>query len=615
MSDLTSPTKKLIRSGDKQHKAELAKIRLNCAHEYVGDGSNRERYAVNGELFEVVPTPKRGSHGFDPFNWEKKDDISIYYQGDGKRTAPDSIMVVRESDGDEQFVRRSRDRGGNFVYRFSCEYTKSDFENILEKKFWLESHKPEVYTVQGLPKDLTVNVYSPHQWKLSVSFPPFRKLEVGYKLNKDNGEKFRKKKEITDQGEAEYLERIHYDEQEYPSSDRDKRFIEIEKLDEHSSDSFFKRKLTVGKVGAITLEKDGKSLIPDALVWFESIIVTAAEIYKIFRKIKDQVPSIGWYFDFELQLMQGIFNMEWGWKEYSDHRAYFNTLYQFNVEIFYLSFEIGAGVSGLGSKAQVYANLAGSISTSQSANKLGTLQGNGRNAPDDVEKISVDFEGLIEGALGIRVEVGAYVKLLSAKGEAKTGVKADGLIDWDIKKGVSVHGKVSWTGAKVVLEYGIGKGGAIKSGKKTFVLAEPEELKRFDWPEPAKKYNPPTVTDDRLHQILKKRLNAGFNIRVILPGKRFYLDTHYKNDDIANFLLQKIRSRKDIMQDEKTMEGLAHDLRGNLDLMGKRKMRRDWVHIDHLLDFIHNGEMDKILDNYIDPCLILKNQMGSAAIE
>jgi hypothetical protein len=58
--------------------------------------------------------------------------------------------------------------------------------------------------------------------------------------------------------------------------------------------------------------------------------------------------------------MQGMIEMEWGWKEYIDHRAFFGASLNVNFELININCEIGFGIEGFGSEVQLYFAVEGS---------------------------------------------------------------------------------------------------------------------------------------------------------------------------------------------------------------------------------------------------------------
>ncbi len=565
-----------IRTG-KNHIQRIAILRLDCDHTY----EDRQRVAEDGQLFEIVPD----------FDKKNTDEVKIYYQGD-KNPPPESLTVIRKRDNvQEQIKGVWPGYGGKFKkYEFKGLYAKPDTLNPLKKEFWKNISEPEEYQVKGLPKDLKVCVYHPHKWKIEIKFPPMRGIKEGYKLEKNTSK--------TDNTEKSFLKA--------EKNRTDTRGI----LSTESSSSVtatpggigasYKEDTTVGKrVKAITLERDSVSVDIDVLKWIGAVIEIANKTYGIIKEIKDSVPKIGWYCDFDLQFMQGTIIFEWGWKEYKDHRAYYWISSTLNFEFISIRCELGAGVSGYSFKAQAYVFVSGAVSAAARFERI---------SPDTDLQFSLPITGLIEGGFGARCEAG--FSLIVLKGEAKTGFQIEAKLKINSEKGFSVDGTLEWTGAKLTLEGSVGIGSVNGTKKKEFTLLDKQTIGSFYWPE-EKQYNPKTITDDRLKTILTDKLCEGLNVKVRLPsGSLFVPDIIHSTEQIADDLVRMIRIRKDIRKDEKSMEGLAHDIRASLNNLNVERFGRDYIHLDRFQFFLFEGELKRILDKYIDPCLEIQKRLS-----
>lgn len=166
------------------------------------------------------------------------------------------------------------------------------------------------------------------------------------------------------------------------------------------------------KVG-ITVKKDNDHWSCDLL----SVVNTAITIYqKIeeFKKILEDVPKIGWYFDWELEVLQGKFSAAWGWKEYTNHRAYFNLSLDSKITVFGIKGELGFGVSGFSFKLQAFASIGGSLS-------LGLNGTNNKPLKEGTPlAITAVMEGEIEFTVGARFEALYMVKM---EATLKSGIK------------------------------------------------------------------------------------------------------------------------------------------------------------------------------------------------
>ena len=93
-------------------------------------------------------------------------------------------------------------------------------------------------------------------------------------------------------------------------------------------------------------------------------------------------------------------------------------------------------------------------------------------------------------------------------------------------------------------------------------------------------------------------------MRVVTPsGQMFVSDKEWTADEIAEKLTAIFYGRGDILRDTRLIEGLAHDIRQRLDVLGKKDWSRDWVDDKTFLNFVNKEALDVIITaSYIDPC-------------
>ena len=189
---------------------------------------------------------------------------------------------------------------GKGNYEISLEYrgrkTINDgvgLANIWDA-IWTYGQPPTNYTIKGMPTGgLPVKVYNPDQYKLIINIPIFEGYSVGAKLG-----------------------------------------VEAESQAQSDGDSG-------GFDSPIKLERNNSSLKIDALDSLAAIINIAVSVYNIIETIKDNVPKVGWYADFGLQFFQGTFELEWGWKEYTDNTVYYSSAAKINLNLLSGFLEIG----------------------------------------------------------------------------------------------------------------------------------------------------------------------------------------------------------------------------------------------------------------------------------
>jgi hypothetical protein len=156
-----------------------------------------------------------------------------------------------------------------------------------------------------------------------------------------------------------------------------------------------------------------------------SVVVTGiaiAQKLEEFKKILEDIPKIGWYFDWEVELLQGSVSLSGGWKEYTDHRAYFGFTLSGNVKLLGLKGELGFGVSGFSIKIQAFASLGGTISMTLSGSNTKPFE------EGQIAQIKAALEGGIEFTIGARFEALYMVKM---EATIKSGILAAGALKND----------------------------------------------------------------------------------------------------------------------------------------------------------------------------------------
>jgi len=511
-------------------KEKIRDLIVFCKHDIDG----RQRCVHGGEQIEVVADAG-----------EMEDEITILYRDDSD--PPPAQLDVSWHNGSLKAAKTGTEGAGYANYKFKAKYPDWKKSSIISSEFWSQINKGTPIQVSGIPESVSIIHYSPHKWKLEVMIPQLRGLKMGSRL-----------------GDGQVSQR-------YAAMDRPKGTFEESK-------------------DIVKLSRDGNKIALERgdIESFLQIYKYAVAVYDFIRTIKDNVPKVGWYADFELQLLQGPVAAEWGWKEFDDHRAFLWYSVGVEVTIFSVQFELGVGLQITGFKAQLFAQLSGSVG----AKLVGE-----RTSPDNDVQIQATYDRRITGALGVRFEAGEVVKL-EGKGETAIGVSGD--ITWESSKGLSGGIKGYWTGITTSYTFSVKHGalGYERSGQKRLVDEATIGEKR--WPE-KEKYNPEYVTRDRIKSIVSDKLTQGWNVRVFTPSDAWYKpDTGWSIDQIAERLAAKIDARADIRRDAKSIEGLAHDIRQRLDVLGER-WGRDYIEAARFESFV-NGELDAMMTaTYIDP--------------
>jgi hypothetical protein len=276
-------------------------------------------------------------------------------------------------------------------------------------------------------------------------------------------------------------------------------------------------------------------------------------------------------------------------KEYSDHRTYLAIKGNFDLVLFSMSVEVGVGVEGCGFKAQIYAKLEGSLTLSLAVERI---------APGAAVSLQVPLTLAVQGTVGARFEAGNFVKIDAS---FSTAVEVNGTFQLHMEEGASLSGSMKWTGIAGKVTASVGTGGAMGSYVSQQTLVGEKDLGSFKWPD--KPYTPPYAGRATIKSTILDKITEGWDVRVITPsGSMFEADQALTNDQIAEKLTARIDRRTDIRRDAKSIEGLAHDIRQRLDILGKRDWSRDWIDSKDFDKFV-NTDLDAIMTaSYIDPC-------------
>ncbi|HRI70097.1 MAG TPA: pesticin C-terminus-like muramidase, partial [Polyangium sp.] len=320
----TSDDKKAEEQSTTTPAQKFSEFIFLCGHE----PDNHQRAAKNQNRFEVVQDVSKG-----------KDSITLLHR-DSEKPSPDKLTVTCRSE--KSTVSAAHQSNGYAQYEFDAPFKGAQVKNILEGTFWKNFALPTEYVVEGLSKPLTVASYRPNKLKISISLPTFRGFTAGAKLEKDT--------EVMRKPGAETR-------------------VKSEKCTPKYDETGWKegggiKNLTVPK--GITIALDDRSLGTEgtAKESLLGIVNLVRQVSEIMTAVQDKVPKVGWYADFNVQVMQGKLCAEWQMKEYSDHRSYLAAKLSAEMVLFSVSIEVGVGVSGCGFKVQIFAKIEGSLSMS-----------------------------------------------------------------------------------------------------------------------------------------------------------------------------------------------------------------------------------------------------------
>jgi hypothetical protein len=428
-------------------------------------------------------------------------------------------------------------------------------------------------------------------FKLQIKFPPFRKWSGGTKVESEasqfiNEVKNRQRKTAS-----------HFE-------------YKTEKEGWHLN----KWPKPLSSDAPVTFVRNGAEVKVAFLKTVGTVVALENQLSVILSLIQKNVPKVGWYFEWENQLFQGTFVVEWGWKEYKDHRAYYYVGAMIDMKLIDLHMEIGVGISGFAYAIQIFGALTGGVTLSVKIS---------RHSPDGEAEFSLPFGAEIVGSLGARAQAGCFVKL---EGTVETGIKLeDGALKFNQNEGWSIGFAIKWSGITGKLKVSAGpakKEGVDEDGQEKLDLHNaPKEMNdnksqtfereiigssdlgKWRWPDAKAEYNPPVIPREVLHKMMVKMLTEGDDIRVKV-GREFMLNQYMDMKKVANEIENEIHARADIRKDPRTAEAMVFDIRKRLEILIHEKdsgMRFPHMESDRFDLFLKGGEMKGILDRYIDP--------------
>lgn len=513
--------------------------RIECGHHA---SSAARAIFERGTTIQVVPSVS----GSAPY----KDRVLLNWRDDYLGSMPGSL-VVRSPGQPESEARKTGSDGPYSTYTLDAVYRGN---SDIQRAFWLPAYWTDFrertdYTISPGPQTINVQVFHPHKYKFELKLPPWATFKDGHKWNAPDGagvKALAKPQQLKHELEIE-------DTTWKPSS------LTITGSDGKTSQ----------KLDSVKLTRDGRGMSLDALHFIGKLLKFQAsfrDLLQALKKFKDYAPQMGWYVDVEVQLMQGALAAEWYYKEHTDHRVFQYLDVNVSMKIFEIKFEAGFGVGAFSFKLQVFASITGELSVE------GGLK---RDDPD--AGLGVTFPkiaGKITGALGARLEGGAFFKF-EAKGE--TAIEAEIVVGFNQRNSpMTFDARARWTGVEFTAEGSVGIWGIGGTRKVKCTAVEPSSWIGLELPA-EQPYVPPTISKARIEQILLSHITSGWNVRVIRPsGSWMVRDDHWEPAQIAAAIADEIAKEAAFDRTEKTVEGMAHAVRGDLDAMGSR-WGRDWI--------------------------------------
>jgi len=125
-------------------------------------------------------------------------------------------------------------------------------------------------------------------------------------------------------------------------------------------------------------------------------------------------------------------------------------------------------------------------------------------------------------------------------------------------------------------------------------------------------YPIPSRSNDIYNMVLES-LNKEWEIRVFKENEWYKADERIDNNELSKIIANKIFNQKDLKKDYKIIEGILIEIREELNKLGSRIFRRDWISKSSFDDFCNN-KLNEII-NFKSPELQMINQIKEAYYE
>jgi hypothetical protein len=544
---------------------------IRCSHKI----NEHYRYVLNPPFYEIVQdAPKYSSLGPAGDRKPLESDLINIYTNVKKQLSEQTGKKIIEKPAESGYLR----------YDLECLHEqKKNSELFFLPEFWKQLKNPLVLNVNGLRNTIPVKIYKPDQYALSIQFPAIQEFSAGAKLTK------------------EYHSGLVSNAPKYVSKPL--------KCEDKSWS--FKEGLPFTGDKPVNYKINNREVAISAFDALGSMLLMITQFQKIITLIKEDIPEAGFYVEFRQKLFEGTFSIEWGWKEYQDHRAFMRMAAILDVTLIGISFELGIGVSGLSFKLQIFALLEGKVGVSFNGERV---------SPDNAVELVFPIKTTIEGSVGARFEAGYIVKI---EGKVTTGIEIKGQFKINTTEGVSIGGNIDWTGIKATLtasanvaksagnkefskdDYGKVETNTLGSNKREYTLINSAPLGQFQWPS-QEKYVPTFVPREKVIEKIKSVFTKGYNVRV-----RDAKDNEIDLDKLANIFADYIDKWKDIERSERSIEAIAFSIRTHLlSLATKPTWHSLLKSVEHyaFVTFCHT-ELTKILNKAINPAIAAMNKL------
>jgi hypothetical protein len=334
----------------------------------------------------------------------------------------------------------------------------------------------------------------------------------------------------------------------------------------------------------LTFKLDGAPVELNPLKFIGSTLSFVSNLVGLIQTIRDYVPSVGFYFDLELKILEGTIGVELGWTERREPRLltaaepemppYDATLWfgaAAKVTIFKIKAEVGFGLKwGSAVKACAFFAVSGEISLDLSFKTKAA------------RPISLGpLIGKLECELGVMAEAGKYVEMKAA---LKSGFSANlflelgtgafataaSYVDADVSAKfkldqVKFRLKLDWEGVKADYYISVSIGGVLgcDAGGHDVQIVEPMTLKELEFPS-VEEYAPESLTVDQITEILKQAIRGFW-------GDVSVERSEWARDRIAHEVVKEIARRPECSLHPKDLKDTIYNIAAFLRGYGGKK--------------------------------------------
>ncbi|NQZ06103.1 MAG: M23 family metallopeptidase [Algicola sp.] len=537
-----------------------------------------------------------------------EDPVKIHYSAENP---PAQLIVLL--DGANHTTLSAESRAGGNLYTLTAQYQPQTpiyglYDIDLFGRLFTYKLKPTEYKVKGLPNSLTIKAYNPDQWKLSIRLPKMPQMKLGARLSNT--------KTKAGQPKESLAKEVTTDKLNFKLSSTKTSWQETTTESLTETYGVYTRSLKSGEMyqvegwkkpqkktqnrfsSPINISLNGELVKIDGVQLVSGIVDLVRNFTKAVKAFKDTVPKVGWYIDFNCQILQGSFDIAWGWREDQSYQAYYYLGAAAKINLFEVKFEVGFGIEYRSVVAQVCVNFTGSAALSFGIETIGPT------------KESMNL-GTLKGVIGaggyVRVGAGKIVKI---EGGIKSSITYEGKVNLHLKQGLAIAGKKQWDGIEVKLScavWGISKVWTTK-------LMEKQTLGTFNFPGKPKKARQKEFSILEISNVIEDSITQGLNLRVfeksvstkdILFGMITYEDEDWEqlsHKKVADIIAKRIWDDSDDLElDKKTVNGLAHSIRKDCDLLAAQSYSRDWMSLTDLKKYLSGNKMTVIINDAKDP--------------